>query len=118
MLALALSAIGTYGVLAYLVAERRRDIGIRLALGASRRAVLRGTMAHGLVLTGAGLAIGLAGAVALTRLMEGLLFGVRPADPVTLGGVAALIAAVAAAASLIPAVRAMRVDPVVALRDE
>ena len=117
-LALLLAAIGTYGVLSYLVTQRRREIAIRMALGARRETVLRSVMAHGLTLALIGLAAGLAAALVLTRLMEALLFGVRPNDPATLAGVAVLITAVAAAASLIPAFRATRVDPIVALRDE
>jgi putative ABC transport system permease protein len=116
--ALLLAAIGTYGVLSFVVTQQRREIGIRMALGAERGLVLRSVMAHGLKLTCVGLVAGLAGALVLTRLMETLLFGVRPSDPATLAGVAALIMAVAAAACLIPAVRATRVDPMVALRDE
>jgi len=117
-LALLLAAIGTYGVLSYLVTQRWREIGIRLALGAGRETVLRSVMAHGLTLTVIGLAAGLAAALVLTRLMEALLFEVRPNDPATLAGVAALITVVAAVASLVPAVRATRVDPIVALREE
>ena len=117
-LALLLAAIGTYGVLSYMVAQQRREIGIRMALGAERSVVLRAVMGDGLKLACAGLVAGLAGALVLTRLMETLLFAVRPNDPATLAGVAALIAAVAAAASLIPAFRATRVDPLVALKDE
>ena len=117
-LALLLAAIGTYGVLSYLVTQRRREIGIRMALGAGRETVLRSVMAHGLTLALIGLAAGLAAALALTRLMEALLFEVSPNDPATLAGVAALIIVVAAAASLVPAVRATRVDPIVALREE
>ena len=117
-LALLLAAIGTYGVLSYLVTQRRREIGIRMALGAGRETVLRGVLGHGLTLTLIGLAAGLAAALALTRLMESLLFEVRPNDPATLAAVTALITVVAAAASLIPAVRATRVDPIVALREE
>ena len=116
--ALLLAAIGTYGVLSYVVTQQRREIGIRMALGAERALVLRSVMGHGLKLTCVGLVAGLAGALVLTRLMETLLFGVRPSDPATLAGVAALITAVAAAASLVPAVRATRVDPIVALKDE
>jgi ABC-type antimicrobial peptide transport system permease subunit len=116
--ALLLAAIGTYGVLSYGVTQQRREIGIRMALGAERGRVLRNVMGHSLKMTCVGLAAGLAGALLLTRLMETLLFGVRPSDPATLVGVAALITAVAAAASLVPAVRATRVDPMVALRDE
>jgi predicted permease len=117
-LALLLAAIGTYGVLSYLVTQRRREIGIRMALGAGRETVLRSVMAHGLTLALIGLAAGLAAALALTRLMEALLFEVSPNDPGTLAGVAALITVVATAASLVPAVRATRVDPIVALREE
>jgi putative ABC transport system permease protein len=117
-LALLLAAIGTYGVLSSMVTQHRREIGIRMALGARRAIVLRTVMGHGLKLTCAGLVAGVAAALVLTRLMETLLFEVRPNDPATLAGVAALITAVAAAASLIPALRATRVDPIVALKDE
>jgi predicted permease len=117
-LALLLAAVGTYGVLSYTVTQQRREIGIRMALGAERPAVLRTVMGQGLKLTCVGLAGGLAAALLLTRLIESLLFAVRPNDPATVAGVAALITAVAAAASLAPAVRATRVDPIVALKDE
>jgi putative ABC transport system permease protein len=117
-LALLLAAIGTYGVLSYLVTQRRREIGIRMALGAGRETVLRSVMAHGLTLSLIGLAAGLAAALVLTRLMEALLFEVGPNDPATLAGVAVLITALAAAASLVPAFRATRVDPIVALKEE
>lgn len=117
-LALALAAIGTYGVLSYMVTQHRREIGIRMALGAERALVLRGVMGQGLKLTCAGLAAGLAAVLALTRLMETLLFEIRPNDPATLVTVAALITAVAAAASFVPAFRATRVDPIVALKEE
>jgi len=117
-LALLLAAIGTYGVLSYLVTERRREIGIRMALGAKREAVLRSVMAYGLKLTSIGLAAGLAGALALTRLMETLLFEVRPTDPATLVSVATVITLVAIIACLVPAHRATRVDPIAALREE
>jgi putative ABC transport system permease protein len=89
-----------------------------MALGAGRETVLRSVVAHGLTLTLLGLAAGLAAALVLTRLMKTLLFEVSPSDPATLAGVAALITVVAAAASLVPALRATRVDPIVALRDE
>jgi len=105
-------------MLSYLVTQRRAEIGIRMALGASREAVLYSVMAHGLTLALIGLAAGLGAAVMLTRLMQALLFEVSPSDPATLAGVAALIMVVAAVASLVPAVRATRVDPMVALRDE
>jgi hypothetical protein len=117
-LALLLAAIGTYGVLSYMVTQHRREIGIRMALGAERSTVLRAVLGHGLKLTCVGLVAGLAAALALTRWMQTLLFEVRPNDPATLASVAALITAVAATASLIPAVRATRVDPIVALKDE
>jgi predicted permease len=117
-LALLLAAIGTYGVLSYAVAQRRREIGLRMALGAERAVVLRSVMGQALRLTSLGLVAGLAAALVLTRLMTTLLFEVRPNDPATLGAVALLIAIVAAGASLVPAVRATRVDPIVALRDE
>jgi ABC-type antimicrobial peptide transport system permease subunit len=117
-LALLLAAVGTYGVLSYMVTRQRREIGIRMALGAGRAAVLRSVVGHGLKLTCAGLAAGMSAALLLTRLMETLLFEVRPNDPATLAGVAALITAVAAAASLVPAFRATRVDPIAALKDE
>jgi predicted permease len=118
VLALLLAALGTYGVLSYMVTQHRREIGIRMALGAERTTVLRGVLGYGLTLASVGIVGGLAAALALTRLMETLLFGVRPSDPLTLAGVAAVVAAVAAAASVIPALRATRVDPIVALRDE
>ena len=117
-LALLLAAIGTYGVLSYLVTQRRREIGIRMALGAGRETILRSVMVHGLTLTLIGLAAGLAAALVMTRLMEALLFEVSPNDPATLAGVTALIIVVAGVASLVPAVRATCVDPIVALRDE
>jgi predicted permease len=116
-LALLLAAIGTYGVLSYLVAERRREIGIRMALGATREGVLRSVLAYGLQLTGIGLLGGLAVALVLTRLMETLLFGVRPTDLTTLVSVAAVITLVAVVACLVPAHRATRVDPIAALRE-
>jgi ABC-type antimicrobial peptide transport system permease subunit len=117
-LALLLAALGTYGVLSYTVAARRREIGIRMALGATQRAVLGQVMRHGLVLAGIGLAAGVAGAFAVNRLIAALLFGVRPSDPATLAGVMASIAAVATTACAVPAWRASRVDPMVVLRDE
>ena len=117
-LALLLAAIGTYGVLAYMVTERRREIGIRMALGANQRTVVGDVMRHGLSLAGVGIVLGLAGALALGRLVASLLFGVGAADPATLVAVIATIAAVAALASGLPAWRASRVDPTIALRSE
>jgi len=117
-LAAVLAAVGIYGVLSYLVSQRTREIGIRLAIGASPWQVLRMVLRHGLVLAGAGLVTGLAAAAALTRLMARLLHGVRPLDPLTFALVTALLALVAAAASYVPARRATRVDPIRALRVE
>jgi ABC-type antimicrobial peptide transport system permease subunit len=117
-LALLLAAIGTYGVLSYMVAERRREIGIRMALGAAQGSVLAQVMRQGLVLTTIGIVVGLIGALALNRVVAALLFGVRPTDPATFAGVIATIAIVAAVACLLPAWRASRVDPIVVLRQE
>jgi putative ABC transport system permease protein len=117
-LALLLAAIGTYGVLSYMVTERRREIGIRVALGASRTDVLTQIMKQGLQVTGIGLAIGLIGALALNRLIASLLFGVQPTDLVTISVVIATIVAVAVVASWLPAWRASRLDPNVVLRGE
>jgi putative ABC transport system permease protein len=115
-LALALAAIGTYGVLSFLVQQQSQEIGIRLALGAARGNVLALILRKGLTLAAIGIVIGVAGALALGRLMQTLLFQVSPADPVTLVVVAALIAAVAVVACLVPALRATRIDPLVTLR--
>ena len=117
-LALLLAAIGTYGVLSYMVAERRREIGIRMALGAGQTSVLGQVMKQGLTLTGAGIVLGLAGAFGLNRLIASLLFGVRPTDPITAVGVVVTIGIVAAVACWVPAWRASRVDPNVVLRQE
>ena len=115
-LALALAAVGIYGVISYAVTLRTQEIGIRMALGAPRARVLRMVVGQAIALTAAGIAAGAGGAWILTRLMEKLLFGVQPSDPLTFTGVAALLAAVAIGAALVPAVRATRVDPAVALR--
>src|SRR5262245_14688344 len=117
-LALLLAAIGTYGVLSYMVTERRREIGIRVALGATRSNVLTQIMKQGLQVTAIGGAIGLAGALAVNRLIASLLFGVQPTDIVTIAFVIATITAVAVVASWMPAWRASRLDPNVVLRDE
>jgi ABC-type antimicrobial peptide transport system permease subunit len=117
-LALLLAVIGTYGVLSYMVAERRREIGIRMALGADQGSVLAQVMKHGLILTTVGIAGGLAGAFALNRLIASLLFGVQPTDPTTMAGVVATITLVAAIASWLPAWRASRLDPNVVLRSD
>jgi predicted permease len=117
-LALLLAAIGTYGVLSYMVAERRREIGIRMALGADQGSVLAQVMKQGLVLTTVGIIAGLAGAFALNRLIASLLYGVQPTDPTTIVAVVATITLVAAVACWIPAWRASRLDPNVVLRDD
>jgi predicted permease len=117
-LALLLAAIGTYGVLSYMVAERRREIGIRMALGADQGSVLAQVMRQGLTLTTVGIIAGLAGAFALNRLITSLLFGVQPTDPTTIVAVVATITLVAAIACWLPAWRASRVDPNVVLRDD
>jgi putative ABC transport system permease protein len=118
ILALTLSAVGIYGVLSYVVSRRTREIGIRVAIGADRGRVLRMVLASGLGLAMIGVVTGLVAALALTRLLSGLLHGVTPEDPATFAAVAAALVSVALAASLAPAWRATRVDPVVALKSE
>jgi putative ABC transport system permease protein len=117
-LALALAAIGTYGILAYSVSERRREIGIHMALGATRSTVLGMVLGQGLRLTVVGLVVGLAAAFGLTRLLQAQLFNVEPTDPATIAAVMAFIGLVAMIACYVPASRATRVDPMVVLRDE
>jgi predicted permease len=116
--ALLITIIGLYGMLSYSVTERTREMGIRLALGAQRGSVLRLVIKQGFKLAALGVVIGLLGAWGLTRLMKALLFGVRPTDSLTLVAVVATLAAVALLACYIPARRATRVDPLVALREE
>jgi len=117
-LALALAAIGLYGVIAYSASQRTHEIGVRMALGAGRSEVLRLVVIDGLRLTLLGLSLGLVGALAATRLLSSLLYGVKPQDPSTLVSVAILLAATAMLASYIPARRATNVDPMLALRHE
>jgi putative ABC transport system permease protein len=116
--ALALAAIGVYGVLANVVSQETHDIGVRMALGAQAADVMWSVLRRALTLMAIGVAIGTVGALALTRVMAGLLYEVRPTDAVTFAGAALLLAALAVGASLIPAWRATRIDPLVALRAE
>ena len=118
LVALTLAAIGTYGVLSYLVTERNREIGIRVALGATTGEIVRMVLKQGLGISGLGVVAGIVGALALARLTQSLLFGVSPTDPVTYLFVGALIMTVALVACLVPANRAMRVDPLVAIRND
>jgi putative ABC transport system permease protein len=116
--ALLIAAIGVYGVLACSVNQRTREIGLRMALGAQQGGVLRWIVGQGMLVAAAGIGIGLAGAFALSRLLASLLFGIQPRDPLTFTSVAVMLGVVAFSACLVPAVRASRVDPIVALRDE
>ena len=116
--ALALGLVGIYGVISYVVSQRTREIGVRMALGADRRDVSRMVLRQGMILAGIGVAVGLIAAVGLTHLMSSLLYGVEATDPVTFGVVAAMLVAVALVASYLPALRASRTDPLEALRFE
>jgi putative ABC transport system permease protein len=118
VIAMLLSAIGIYGVISYSVVQRTHEIGIRAALGATSGDVLRLILRSGMLMSGLGLVLGFGGALALTRLMEALLFGVGSRDPLTIAAVGGVLAGVAVLACYIPARRASRVDPVVALRYE
>jgi predicted permease len=117
-LALGLAAVGVYGVMAYLVSQGSRELGIRMALGATPRRILMMVVRQGLVVAAVGVGIGLIGAFGLTRLMRRLLFGTEATDPLTFTAIALLLAAIALVASLVPALRAARIDPMISLRSE
>ena len=117
-IALALASVGIYGVMAYLVGQSTREIGIRMALGASQRAVLGMILRQGMTVALTGVAIGVAGALALSRVMRSLLFGVQGSDPLTFGSVSLLLGAIALVATYLPARRAAQIDPMISLRAE
>jgi ABC-type antimicrobial peptide transport system permease subunit len=117
-MALLLGVVGLYGVIAYSVSQRRREVGIRMALGAGRSAILNMIIGQGIKLVLIGVAIGLVGALGLTRFLSDMLYGVKPGDPLTLVAVSVILMAVALLACYIPARQAAKVDPMVALRVE
>jgi len=116
--ALALATIGIYGVMAYLVSQGTRELGIRIALGASQHNIVSLVVRQGMALAFSGVMIGLAAAFLLTRLIRSLLYGVQATDPITFAGISLLLAIIALVASYIPAQRAARIDPLISLRSE
>jgi ABC-type antimicrobial peptide transport system permease subunit len=118
LLAVGLAAVGIYGVISYSVTRRAREFGLRMALGAPPSYILKLVARQGALLTGIGLVLGVAGALGLSRVMSSLLYGVNPRDPLTFAAVTVILSAIALAASYVPAYRAAKVDPVVALRHE
>jgi ABC-type antimicrobial peptide transport system permease subunit len=118
VLALVLGSVGIYGVLSYTVSQRQREMGVRLALGARPPEVLWMVLRSGMTLAGLGVALGVVGALVLARVMASILYGVAPHDPLTFGAVVVVLLGVALVACLVPARRAMRVDPAITLRGE
>jgi len=117
-LALILAALGVYGMMSYLVSQRTREIGVRMALGARQLDILTLVVRHGMWLSILGIAVGVAAALLLTRIMTSSLYGISASDPLTYVGISALLALIALLACLIPARRALKVDPIIALRYE